>query len=136
MIMRGRAPMGRDALPRAASIVVGRSGQRATTAALQSINIARAAATPSMALLRNAAQAARGAFAESTMLVNCAAYQDGRKLADIPVADISEYVIKPDCFVWVALVDPTQEELDEMAAEFGLHPLAIEDARKGHQRPK
>jgi len=70
------------------------------------------------------------------MLVNCVAYQDGKKLADIPVSEISEYVKKRECFVWVALVDPTAEELDEMAAEFGLHPLAVEDARKGHQRPK
>ena len=23
-----------------------------------------------------------------------------------------------------------------MSEEFGLHPLAVEDARKGHQRPK
>src|SRR5205085_4970565 len=30
----------------------------------------------------------------------------------------------------------TPAELDEMAVEFGLHPLAVEDARKGHQRPK
>jgi magnesium transporter len=36
----------------------------------------------------------------------------------------------------VALFDPTRDEIDEMAEEFGLHPLAIEDARKGHQRPK
>ncbi len=70
------------------------------------------------------------------MLANCAAYQDGRKLADIAVEDISEYVGRPDCFVWVALVQPTPEELDQMAEEFGLHPLAVEDARKGHQRPK
>jgi len=70
------------------------------------------------------------------MLVNCAAYQDGRKLADIPVAEISDYVTRPDCFVWVALADATQQELDEMAAEFGLHALAVEDARHGHQRPK
>ena len=63
-------------------------------------------------------------------------YQDGRKLADISVEDISEYVSRPDCFVWVALFEPTPEELDEMAEEFDLHPLAVEDARKGHQRPK
>ena len=50
--------------------------------------------------------------------------------------DISEYVTRPDCFVWVALFEPDAEELDEMAEEFGLHPLAVEDARKGHQRPK
>jgi magnesium transporter len=70
------------------------------------------------------------------MLVNCVAYQDGKKLGDIPKEAISEYVLRPECFVWVALKDPTAEELDEMALEFGLHELAIEDARHGHQRPK
>jgi len=70
------------------------------------------------------------------MLVSCVAYENGRKLADIPVADISEYVHRPDCLVWVALFEPTQAELDEMAQEFDLHELAVEDARKGHQRPK
>jgi magnesium transporter len=70
------------------------------------------------------------------MLISCVAYQNGRKVADIPVEDISEYVSRPDCFVWVALFEPTREELDQMAEEFGLHELAVEDARKGHQRPK
>jgi magnesium transporter len=70
------------------------------------------------------------------MLVNCVVYQNGRKLADIPVEDISEYVVRPDCFVWVALADAEPVEIDKMAEEFGLHPLAVEDARKGHQRPK
>ena len=70
------------------------------------------------------------------MLINCVAYQNGRKLADIPVEDISEYVSRPDCFVWVALRDPETGELELMAEEFGLHALAVEDAQKGHQRPK
>jgi len=70
------------------------------------------------------------------MLINCVVYQKGRKLGDIPKEDISDYITRPDCFVWVGLVDPTPAELDEMAEEFGLHPLAVEDARKGHQRPK
>ena len=70
------------------------------------------------------------------MLVSCVAYENGRKIADIPVADISEYVHRPNCLVWVAMFEPTQSELDEMAEEFGLHELAVEDARKGHQRPK
>ncbi|HXF77696.1 MAG TPA: magnesium/cobalt transporter CorA [Usitatibacter sp.] len=70
------------------------------------------------------------------MLVNCVAYQDGHKLADIPKEAISEYVKRPDVFVWVALKDPTPEELEEMAREFNLHELAVEDARHGHQRPK
>ena len=47
------------------------------------------------------------------MLINCVAYQDGRKLADIPIEDIDEWVKKPDCFVWVALRDATDDELWE-----------------------
>ena len=70
------------------------------------------------------------------MLISCVAYQNGRKLADIPIEDISEYVSRPDCFVWVALFEPSMDELDEMAEEFGLHELAVDDARHGHQRPK
>lgn len=70
------------------------------------------------------------------MLINCIAYKDGQKLADIPVPNISEHLKIPDCFVWVALRDPEPAELEEMRAEFGLHELAVEDARVGHQRPK
>src|SRR5579863_456804 len=70
------------------------------------------------------------------MLINCAAYQDGRKLADIDIADIGSYVSRPECFVWVALQDPEPEELAQMQRQFDLHELAIEDARHGHQRPK
>jgi magnesium transporter len=70
------------------------------------------------------------------MLINCVAYQDGSKLDDIPVAAISDFVERPDCFVWVALRDPAPAELDEMQEEFSLHHLAVEDAHHGHQRPK
>jgi len=70
------------------------------------------------------------------MLINCAAYQEGKKLADIRVEDISDYVGRPDCFVWVALRDATDDELVTMQHEFRLHDLAVEDARHGHQRPK
>ena len=70
------------------------------------------------------------------MLINCVAYQNGRKLADVITEDISEWVKRPDCFVWVALRDATEPELRQMQEEFGLHELAVEDARNGHQRPK
>jgi magnesium transporter len=70
------------------------------------------------------------------MIINCAAYQSGRKLADIAADEIHLYVARPDCFVWVALKDPEPAELDAMRREFGLHPLAVEDAHHGHQRPK
>jgi len=70
------------------------------------------------------------------MLINCVAYQQGKKLADIEVAAISDYLSHKDCFVWVALKDASDDELLEMQREFGLHELAVEDARHGHQRPK
>ena len=70
------------------------------------------------------------------MLINCVAYQNGVKLADLPVEKISDYLERKDCFIWVALRDTTDAELDKMQEEFGLHDLAVEDARHGHQRPK
>lgn len=70
------------------------------------------------------------------MLINCVAYQNGVKLAELSIEDISEYLKQPDCLIWVALRDATDAELDKMQEEFGLHDLAVEDARHGHQRPK
>lgn len=70
------------------------------------------------------------------MLINCVAYENGTKLADVSVADISDYIQRPDCFVWVALKDGQPPELQQMSEEFGLHELAVEDAASGHQRPK
>ena len=70
------------------------------------------------------------------MLVNCVAYENGRRLGDIEPQEISEYLKRPGCFVWVALKDATEAELAAMQEEFDLHPLAVEDARHGHQRPK
>jgi magnesium transporter len=70
------------------------------------------------------------------MLVNCAAYQDGRKLADVNIDDINAYRDLPDSFIWVAVKEPGPGELAHLAHQFGLHELAVEDAQQGHQRPK
>ncbi len=70
------------------------------------------------------------------MLINCVAYQEGKKLSDISVEAISDYIQIPGCFVWVALREPERDELAVMKEEFGLHELAVEDALRGHQRPK
>jgi magnesium transporter len=70
------------------------------------------------------------------MLINCVVYQEGKRLRDIPVQEISDFLARPDYFVWVALRDADAAELDQMKGEFGLHELAVEDARHGHQRPK
>src|SRR5919199_1500230 len=39
-------------------------------------------------------------------------------------------------FVWIGLHEPTEAEFAGIAGEFGLHPLAVEDAVQAHQRPK
>ena len=39
-------------------------------------------------------------------------------------------------FVWIGLAEPTDEEFNQYATEFGLHPLAVEDAINAQQRPK
>lgn len=70
------------------------------------------------------------------MLINCVAYQNGVKLADLPIDEISDYLQRPDCFLWVALRDASDAEIEKMQEEFGLHDLVAEDARHGHQRPK
>jgi magnesium transporter len=70
------------------------------------------------------------------VIVNCVAYDRGQKLSDIPLTDVRAHLDRPGHFVWVALKDPEAAELAALQDEFGLHELAIEDAQKGHQRPK
>ncbi|TAN07188.1 MAG: magnesium/cobalt transporter CorA [Rhodanobacteraceae bacterium] len=71
------------------------------------------------------------------MVANCAAYgADGRKLRDITLDEISDFLALPAGFVWVGLVEPDEPLLEKLQGEFGLHELAIEDAHTAHQRPK
>ena len=70
------------------------------------------------------------------MLINCVAYQDGKRIAEIQPEEIHRYLAMPGCFVWVALLERDRTTLEQMQAQFDLHPLAVEDAQNGHQRPK
>lgn len=70
------------------------------------------------------------------MVVNCAAYADGCRVANIPIEDISEALKVPGRFVWVGLHEPDEALLRQVQKEFGLHDLAVEDALRAHQRPK
>jgi magnesium transporter len=53
-----------------------------------------------------------------------------------PVDAISDYLADESAVVWLDLHDPDREDLSVLSAEFGLHPLAIEDAVHEHERPK
>jgi magnesium transporter len=70
------------------------------------------------------------------MLIRCVVYRDGKRLSEIEPHEIHNYIAEPGCFIWVALFEPDAETLELMQGEFDLHPLAVEDARHGHQRPK
>ncbi|MGH7708288.1 MAG: magnesium transporter CorA family protein [Vulcanimicrobiaceae bacterium] len=52
------------------------------------------------------------------------------------LAEISEILKAPNAFVWLDVVDPGADDLALIQEEFKLHPLAIEDAIKAHERPK
>ncbi|MCX4453000.1 magnesium/cobalt transporter CorA [Streptomyces sp. NBC_01340] len=72
------------------------------------------------------------------MIVDCAVYHDGRRTEG--PEDLSDALAlaraEGDAFVWIGLYEPTEQEFDLVTEEFGLHPLAVEDALKAHQRPK
>ena len=70
------------------------------------------------------------------MIVNCVAYEEGRRLCNIDRGEIGDYRSRSNCFVWVALHDPDAEELSTFQDIFELHELAVEDALVGEQRPK
>ena len=65
-------------------------------------------------------------------------YQRGKVIAEnFPPADLSEMLeAHPDSAAWLDLFDPDPEDLHIVTEEFGLHPLAVEDAIQDHQRPK
>src|SRR5687767_8526413 len=71
------------------------------------------------------------------MIVDCAHYHDGRRQQQesLEVEDAARKAQGGD-FVWLGLHEPDGDELERVAAAFGLHELAVEDARHAHQRPK
>ncbi|MEU9141452.1 magnesium/cobalt transporter CorA [Streptomyces sp. NPDC048404] len=72
------------------------------------------------------------------MIVDCAIYRDGRRTEGR--GDLSDALAQcragGDAFVWIGLYEPTENEFELVTEEFALHPLAVEDALKAHQRPK
>ncbi|MCW7947191.1 magnesium transporter CorA [Streptomyces hygroscopicus] len=72
------------------------------------------------------------------MIIDCAIYRDGRRTEgpeDLSDA-LAEARASAEAFLWIGLYEPTEKEFDLVTEEFGLHPLAVEDALKAHQRPK
>jgi magnesium transporter len=69
-------------------------------------------------------------------IVDLAVYRNGERADDVSLDEAFETCRVPGTLVWIGLHEPTPEEFDSVRREFGLHELAVEDAMKGHQRPK
>ncbi len=64
-------------------------------------------------------------------------YRDGRlELEGFPVAEISDHIADESVTIWLDLRNPDHDDLAVLSDEFGLHPLAVEDAGRERQRPK
>ncbi|MBK3624930.1 magnesium and cobalt transport protein CorA [Streptomyces asoensis] len=77
--------------------------------------------------------------ATPSAVVDCAVYRDGSRVAypQPPTPQEAMRRVRRDGgFVWIGLHEPTEAEFAGIASEFGLHPLAVEDAVQAHQRPK
>jgi len=71
-----------------------------------------------------------------SMVVGCAGYEDGRKIAELDIDHLDAFEMRKGRFIWIGLHEPSQELLMQLQPRFGLHDLAIEDAHRAHQRPK
>lgn len=69
-------------------------------------------------------------------IVNCAAYAEGKRIADVNLGDVHTVLKEKDQFVWIGLHEPSEDILSRVQQEFNLHELAVEDAHLAHQRPK
>jgi magnesium transporter len=72
------------------------------------------------------------------MIVDCAHYKDGARQREEPmsIADAADCAANRGGFIWLGLVDPTEDEIASVQSNFPLHELAIEDASAPHQRAK
>ena len=70
------------------------------------------------------------------MIVDSAIYVDGRRDAHRPLEEIHDTWREKGGFAWIGLYEPTREEFDSVAGEFGMHEIAVKEALKIHQRPK
>ncbi|MCQ8104783.1 magnesium/cobalt transporter CorA [Methylomonas sp. SURF-2] len=73
---------------------------------------------------------------DNNMIMKGVAYLHGVGVGDVGIDDISEAIRQPDHFIWLGLREPDADLLTTIQHTFGLHELAVEDARSAHQRPK
>jgi len=73
----------------------------------------------------------------TTSLVDNAVYVEGARVSTPASLDETyETLRQRKGMAWIGLYRPSKDEICSVAGEFGLHPLAVEDAIAAHQRPK
>jgi magnesium transporter len=71
------------------------------------------------------------------VIVDRAIYRDGQRVAEPrDLAAMAAVCRDGGGIAWIGLYRPTEEEFADVAREFELHELAVEDAVHAHQRPK
>lgn len=64
-------------------------------------------------------------------------YVEGKALAQpLEIVGVPRAALPARSFDWIGLADPTPDEMELVSAQFGLHPLAVEDALNPTQMPK
>lgn len=61
---------------------------------------------------------------------------DGHIKNNVSHAEIRPLIADDQNVLWLDMEKPAPEDLRELGAEFGFHPLALEDATRRRQRPK
>jgi magnesium transporter len=76
--------------------------------------------------------------AEPPSIVQAVLYRDGVRVSSPATLAETFHELReqPSGMAWIGLARPPESELLSLAAEFDLHPLAVEDAMEAHQRPK
>ena len=69
-------------------------------------------------------------------IVNCAAYAEGKRVADVNLNDVHNYSKKKTSLYGSVCMNHQKKYLSRVQKEFDLHDLAVEDAHNAHQRPK
>ena len=97
---------------------------------------------------RNVAAGPPATPPQSSFIVDCALYRDGRRQGGVVPLDVALETAQASRraredgddadanFVWIGLYEPDHREFEAVATEFELHALAVEDAVHAHQRPK
>jgi magnesium transporter len=70
-------------------------------------------------------------------VITCRLYRSGTLAEEgFDPARVSDHLEESDSLVWLDLEDPSDQELAMVEEEFGLHPVAMEDAQHRGQRSK